>query len=675
MDLFEVAERIEELRRLISHHDDLYYRRAAPEISDREYDALVRELAELEGQNPALARPDSPTQQVGSDLTEGFVTVPHRLPMLSIANTYDAGELRDFDRRVREGLGIEEPIDYAVELKIDGVAVAITYEDGRMVQALTRGDGTKGDDVTRNVRTIRSIPHQLAGRQRGVLEVRGEIFYPRAAFERMNEEREAAGMKTFANPRNAAAGTLKLLDTAEVATRPLDCFIHSHGYTDRRDLPATHDALLALYRDLGLPINPETVVVRGIDAVLDQVARWETARHALGYDTDGLVIKVNRLDWRELLGATAKSPRWVVAYKFGAQQAESTLESVDWQVGRTGAVTPVANLSPVKLAGTTVRRATLHNVDELERLGLMLGDRVLVEKGGEVIPKVVRALAESRTGAEQPIAIPTHCPSCGSALVRLEDEVALRCINSACPAQVLERIRHYASRHAMDIEGLAEKIIEQLSEAGLVRRIPDLYRLTQEQLLTLEGFKEKRSRNLVEAIDRSRRQTLARFLFALGIRFVGTTTAADLARHFRTLEAVRAADLETLVAVEGVGDKVAASVRSFWDTPENAAMVDELLELGVAPQPDTSAVERQATRDEAFAGKTFVLTGELATMTRDAAKAEIERRGGKVSSTVSKKTNAVIAGASPGSKLAKARELGVAVWTEEEFLGRMKVEG
>ena len=689
MTLEEARERAATLRRDIEHHNDLYYRAAAPEISDREYDALVEELAAIEREFPELTSPESPTQQVGSDLTENFPTVEHRVPMLSIENSYDEGEVREFDRRVREGLKLPdgEEVDYTVELKVDGVAVSILYEDGRLVRGVTRGDGRQGDDITPNIRTIRAIPNQLKKEISGELEVRGEIYLEREAFEkinaqrraeieeieRLNEELKRAGKRLrklpilYANARNLTAGTLKQKNRRIVRERPLSIFVHGAGYTNVESLPDRHSELLKFFEKLGLRTNPHTRKVRGLEGLHEVIQEWETKRTELTYDTDGLVVKVDRRDWQERLGATSKSPRWAIAYKFSAEEGESVLESVDWQVGRTGAVTPVANLQPVQLAGTTVKRATLHNVDELERLSIRVGDRVVVQKGGEIIPKVIRVLEDQRTGKEKKISIPEKCPSCGSELVRPEDEVALRCINSACPAQVRERIRHYASRNAMDIDGLGEKIVDQLVDAGLVSAIPDLYTLAGGQLGTLEGFKEKKIENLLGAIDASRTQTLARFLFAIGIRFVGATTANDLARHFRTLEAFRKAGYEDLVAVDGVGEKVATSIREFWETGQNRELVDRLLELGVNPAPEKAPAGEPAARSEEFAGKTFVLTGELDGMTREEAKAEIEKRGGKVTGSVSGKTDAVIVGASPGSKLDKAKRLGIATLDGETF--------
>ena len=668
----QLRERAEWLRQEILRHNDLYYRAAAPQISDYDYDQMVKELESLESAHPELRRSDSPTLRVGDDSQEHFIQAEHRVPMLSISNTYNEQELRDFDDRVRRGLGLsdEEPIEYVVELKIDGVAISLVYEDGNLVRGVTRGDGRRGDEITRNILTIASVPRTLTAPMKGILDVRGEVYFENPEFQRINAEREAQGLQTFANPRNAAAGTLKQLDSKVVASRRLEVFIHGLGSSDA-SLPPTHFEVLGEYRKLGLRVNPESAVVIGIDGVMAKVAEWNTRRHGLSYETDGLVVKVNRRDWQAELGSNSKSPRWVVAYKFSAEQAETILQEVTWQVGRTGAVTPVANLRPVQLAGTTVKRATLHNVDEIARLGLQTGDPVVIEKGGEIIPKIVRVEVEKRNGSERPVAIPTHCPSCGGELHRAVDEVALRCVNSACPAQARERIRHYASRTAMDIEGLGEKVIDQVCDAEMVKNLADLYTLKPETLLLLDRFGEKSAENLVAAIDRSRTQPLAKFIFGIGIRMVGASTAGDLARRFGTLEKFRAASLEELLAIDGVGEKVGVSIREFWESPENNALIDRMIALGVAPAEDTTAAEREANRSEIFDGRTFVLTGELTGMTRPEAQAEIEKRGGKCSGSVSKKTNVLVAGESAGSKLAKARELGVEVWDEARLIAAL----
>lgn len=681
MDQKQARERMEELKAEIARYNELYYKEAQSEVSDFVYDALVNELEELEELYPKLKEEESPTQIVGSDLSEGFTSVEHRAPMLSIGNTYNAEELKEFDDRVRRGLelGATDPLEYVVELKIDGVAVSLTYENGKLVRGVTRGDGKKGDEVTRNVMTIKSIPRQLKKAVSGTLEVRGEVYFERALFEEMNRKREEVGMSVFANPRNAAAGTLKLLNPKEVATRPLTAFIYALGYTDIRTLPNTHKELLAYYNELGLRVNPNHVVVSGIEGVMEQVVLWDEKRHELGYETDGLVVKVNRRDWQEELGATSKSPRWIVAYKFSSEQAETVLESVTWQVGRTGRVTPVANLKPVLLAGTTVKRASLHNNYFLRNLGLHLGDHVIIEKGGEIIPKVVEVLKSLRKEDAEPVIAPKKCPSCGSELI-LEDETKksknhiqipemhLLCIDAACPVQVCERIQHFASKHAMDIDGLGEKWVEAFVEQGLIQNISDIYRLTKDQLLALEGIKEKTANNLIKAIEKSKKQSLARFLNGLGIQGIGTSTAGDIAKEYGSLEKIRALSFEELQSYEGIGEKIAKSFTEFWRCKENQYLVDQLLELGVNPPQDESAAEVEANRSDLFDGKTFVLTGELESMTRTEGKKEIEKRGGKVSGAVSKITSVVIAGPKAGSKLKKAQELGLEVWDEAKFL-------
>ncbi len=662
-------KRIEELRAEIRVHNDLYYNKSTQDISDREYDSLVDELAALETQYPDTVDADSPTQQVGADLTPGFVTVEHRVRMLSIDNTYNPDELRKFDERIKRDLGFSaaETIEYFVELKIDGVAVSLTYENGNLVRGLTRGDGTKGDDITRNLLTIDSIPETLSKPLKGTVEVRGEVYYERSKFDLMNAERVEQGNAPFANPRNACAGTLKLLDSSIVATRPLTIFLHGIGYSDISELPPTHGASLEFFASLGLRVNALSQVASGIDEVLKLVDIWEEKRRTLDYETDGLVVKVNRRDWQDALGTRSKSPRWLVAYKFSAEQAETTLESVDWQIGRTGAVTPVANLSPVLLAGTTVKRATLHNVDELERLGIKIGDRVMIQKAGEIIPQVMRVVEGRRDGSECAIDIPKLCPACGSELVRLEDEVALRCVNTACPAQAREAIIHYSSRNAMDIDGLGEKVVDQLMEASLIKSIADIYTINVDQVAALDRFADKSAENLINAIEVSKTRPLARFLFALGVRFVGATTASDLAKHFGTLGKFRDATYDELVAIDGIGERLAQSIRDFWENESNSQLVDELISHGVNPPPDESAAEREAHRSDHFDGKKFVLTGELSTMKRSEAKKEIEKRGGKVSGSVSKNTDIVIAGDNAGSKYDKAMELGIVIWNEDQL--------
>jgi len=669
----ETIRRVEELRREIEGHNRAYHAQAAPLISDREFDALVEELRKLEERHPELKDADSPTEQVGSDLTENFPTVRHSVPMLSIANTYNAGELREWDARNRKGLGLgaDTSIEYVVELKIDGVAVSLRYEDGQFALGATRGDGVRGDDITRNLRTISAIPDKVKLPKGSVLEVRGEVFFEREPFEKMNKARLDAGEAPFANPRNSAAGTLKMLDSSIVARRPLTMFAYAVGEVST-ELPPTHAELLDFLADVGFCVNSERTVCASIDEVIAVTEKWESRRKALPYETDGLVVKINRRDWQARLGATSKAPRAFVAYKFSAEQGQSRLMDVEWGVGRTGAVTPVAILEPVRLAGTTVKRATLHNLDELDRLGIRIGDTVMVEKGGDIIPKVVRVIESLRTGDEKEITIPKRLSCCTEDFVRLPGEVALRCIAVTCPHQVRERVQHYAHRRAMDIDGLGEKLVDQLVTTGLVGDISDLYLLTAEQLADLERMGDKSAENLVEAIAESRTRPLSRFIFGLGIRFVGETSARDIARSLGTLEAFRRATREELLAVEGVGEKVADAILEFLEKDENRALIDRLQERGVQPEPEESPQGAQDATSAEFAGRTFVLTGELEKFTRQEAQAEIEKRGGKVTGSVSKKTDVVVAGESAGSKLAKARELGKEVWDESLFLARLE---
>jgi len=682
--------RVGQLRDLIERHNHCYYVLNRPEISDREYDLLLRELEDLETKHPSLRSPHSPTQRVGEKLTEGFATITHAIPMLSIANTYSQEELREFDDRVKRLLGLSQEIEYVVELKIDGVAVALRYEDGLLLNGATRGDGVQGDDITANIRTVREVPLRLAaakGRRGRVLEVRGEVYLDRAGFDALNQQRGKTGEPLFANPRNAAAGSLKLLDPAEVARRPLQSFFYGIGETDY-DLPPTHAERLVFLEKMRLRVNPERTVCRSIEAVIEKTVEWETRRRSLPYDTDGLVIKVNRIEYWDRLGATAKSPRWLVAYKFSAEQAVTTLNEIVVQVGRTGAITPVANLEPVFLAGTVVSRATLHNADEVKRKDVRVGDQVVIEKAGEIIPQVVRPLTELRTGKEKPFEFPTKCPCCGSPLLFSEEEVAVRCENASCPDQIKDRLLHFGQRNAMDIEGLGTQIVEQLVEKLSVRRFGDLYRLTHDQVVGLERMGPKSADNLLKAIEASKTRPLWALLFGLGIRHVGLQSAKDLAAHFGNLDALRKATREELQQVEGIGEIVAESIASFFHNPDNAAMLDDLLSCGVKPpsragrQPVATPAAAGAARATAgvadavaagapespIAGKTFVLTGTLSTMSRSDATARIEALGGKTSSSVSSKTDYVLVGDEPGSKLDKARQLGVKTLTEKEFL-------
>ncbi|MCX8038697.1 MAG: NAD-dependent DNA ligase LigA [Candidatus Sumerlaeia bacterium] len=677
-----VRQRVETLRQEIEEHNYLYYVLNRPRISDRQYDLLMRELEELEARYPDLRSPLSPTQRVGEKLTEGFRTVTHAVPMLSIANTYSQGELREFDERVKRLLGLSGDIEYVVELKIDGVAVTVRYENGVLAYGATRGDGFQGDNITANLRTIRSVPLQLprlgGGRDGRILEVRGEVYLDYPGFERINRQREAEGEPLFANPRNATAGSLKQLDPAVVAQRPLQTFFYAIGETDYV-LPPTHAERLDVLEQLHFRVNPHRSLCRSIEEVIEKTKEWETRRETLDYATDGLVVKVNRVEYWERLGATAKAPRWVVAYKFSAEQAVTTLKEIVCQVGRTGTVTPVAVLEPVFLAGTVVSRATLHNAEEIKRKDIRVGDQVVIEKAGEIIPQVVRVLAELRTGREKPFEFPRHCPCCGSPLLFSEKEVAVRCENASCPDQIKDRLLHFGQRDAMDIEGLGTQLTEQLVAKLGVRRFGDLYRLSREALAGLERMGPKSAENLVRAIEASKTRPLWALIFGLGIRHVGLQSAKDLAAHFGSLDALRKASREQLLAVEGIGEIVAESIESFFRNPDNAAMLDDLLACGVRPE-ESAGAERGAagTRGQSggppspVAGKTFVLTGTLKSMTRSEASERIEALGGRTSSSVSAKTDYVIVGGEAGSKLEKARKLGIKTLSEEEFLALLE---
>lgn len=690
------ADRIDELRAQIRHHEERYYVHNAPEISDAEFDALMAELQALEAEHPDLVTPDSPTQRVAGRPVEGFATARHAEPMLSLDNTYDAAELDAFDERVRRSLGVgDTPVTYVAELKIDGLSIALTYEDGRFVRAVTRGDGVEGEDVTTNVRTIRAIPLRLRGEADGRFEVRGEIYLPRAAFARMNEQREAAGEPLFANPRNAAAGALRQLDAREVARRGLSAFCYQVVAATpdaAARLPETHQATLAQLSAWGLPVESHFRVCRGIAEVKAFCAEWEQARHALPFETDGVVVKVDARAQRAALGATSKFPRWATAFKFPAQQATTRLLRIDVQVGRTGAVTPLAVLEPVTLAGSTIQYATLHNEEEIRRKDLRVGDYVLLEKGGDVIPKIVKPIESRRTGDEQRFVMPTTCPACGSTLERPEGEVVWRCLNASCPARLRRSLLHFASRRAMNIEGLGEALVDKLVGDGLVRDFADLYLSLDEQTLasqtfaatvrrkgtapdgsaTLEErtevrrFGEKSARALLAEIDRSRSNEVWRLLFGLGIRHVGERGAQALAEAFGTVDAVAAADVEQLQAVPDIGPVVAASIRRFFDAPETQALLERLRQAGVSfgtPLPEGA---REARRP--LQGQTVVLTGTLDSMTRDEASDRLTALGAKVAGSVSRKTSFVVAGREAGSKLDKARALGIRVLDEAGLL-------
>ena len=658
--------RAAQLRAEIARHDELYYRAGRTEISDVEYDALKRELTELERAHPDLAGSDSPTARVGDDRTEGFQHYRHRLPMQSLDNTYSEAELRTFDQRLRKLLGTpaDAALPYVVEPKVDGVAVSVTYEKGRFVRAVTRGNGVEGDDITANVRTIRHLPMTLAGDGHpDVLEIRGEIYMTLAVFRRLNAQREEGGLETFANPRNLAAGTVKLLDPAEVAKRPLDIVLYGIGHCSAEIAPsqsAYHDLL----RAWKVPTVERLWRADGIDAAWRAIQELDTVRREFAYATDGAVVKLDNFARQREAGATSKAPRWAIAYKYAPERAETRLRAIAIQVGRTGVLTPVAELEPVQLAGTTVARATLHNEDEIARKDIRVGDTVLVEKAGEIIPAVLGVNLALRPADSEAFHFPENCPECATPVVKLPGEVAWRCPNLTCPAQVRRRIEHFASKQCMDIEGLGEAVVDQLVTRGLARTISDIYRLRHDDLVTLDKFGEKSAQNLAAGIRASKTAELWRLIHGLGIPGVGASSAKDLARHFRGVHALVAASEAELIALEGVGEKTARAIRAFFNEPANSILIDELRDLGVEPTPPVRATGAAASLE----GRTFVLTGTLEGMTRDEAAARIEAAGGKVSGSVSKKTHYVVAGVEAGSKLEKAQKLGVPVLNEAQFL-------
>jgi len=660
----DVKRRIEELRAEIRRHDYLYYVLNQPEISDRQYDKLFAELKELEEANPEFITADSPTQRVSEQPLAGFATVRHRVPMLSMDNTYNAEELGAFDERVRKQLGRRD-YNYVVELKIDGVAISLRYERGELVTAATRGDGEVGDDAAANVRTIKAVPLVLLGDGKipDVLEVRGEVYMPTKAFVELNRLRVEAGEPAFANPRNAAAGSLKLLDARTTATRNLSFFAYATGEMSE-PLADNHYQTLQKFRKFGLPVNPHIKEAADIDEVVDICLGWSDKRLKLDYQIDGMVIKVNRFDQQDMLGATGRAPRWCISYKFPAEQAETKVESIDVQVGKSGILTPVANLSPVQLSGTTVKRASLHNFDELRRLDVRCGDTVVVEKAGEIIPQVVEVKKKLRPGGAVAFKVPKKCPNCGWSVAKDEDGVYIRCQNPDCIGQLKERLRYFAGRDQMDIENLGVALIEQLVETGLVKNFADLYKLQVSDLVELERMAQKSAANVIEAIEKSKTQPLWRLVAALGIRHIGGQSAEILAEHFGSLEALMAADEQALEGIDQIGPKMAESVFEYFRNPNNGAVINELLAAGVKPK------RAKVTRKDVgkLAGKTIVVTGTLENFTRQQVEQAIKEAGGKAISSVSKKTDFVLAGKEPGSKLEKARKLGVEVINEKQFL-------
>jgi len=659
----DLDKKIEGLREKIRHHEHLYYVLDRPEISDSDFDQLMQQLQQLEAEHPALITPDSPTQRVGGTPREGFVKVRHSSPMLSLDNTYNEEELRSWERRVHELTG-QKDVDYVCELKLDGMSLSLGYDDGQLVRGITRGDGTVGEDVTLNVRTVRSVPLSIPKeklKKAGIpkdFEVRGELLMPLASFKRMNEEREAQGLSLFANPRNATAGTVRQLESKVTAQRRLDYFAYAllqngRTYFDRHS--RTLDALDAA----GFKVNSHRKLVHSMEEVWAFIQQWEGKRDSLPYEIDGIVVKVDRTALQDELGFTGKAPRWAIAYKYAARAGITKLEDIRVQVGRTGKLTPVAMLAPVLIGGTTVRNATLHNMDEIERLGVKIGDWVQVERGGDVIPKVAKVIEDhDHPRGTREFQMPEKCPVCGTKVVRMEGEVDYRCVNANCPAKLRETILHFASRGVMNIDGMGDALVNQLTERGLVKNVADIYRLTKKDLLSLERFADKSAQNILDEIERSKKLPLERVVYGLGIRFVGERTAQFLAEHFGSMEALEHASQEELQDVNEVGPRIAESIVEFFSIPANRKLVDRLREAGLT----LSGEKKQ--RGTKLAGKTFVLTGTLANYTRDEAKKMIEDAGGKVTGSVSKNTDYVVAGADAGSKLDKAKELGVKVIDE-----------
>jgi len=702
-------DRIENLRWEIRHHNRKYYVEDAPEISDYQYDQLLKELESLEAQHPDLITPDSPTQRVGGKPAEEFVTVDHRVAMLSLDNTYSQEELMEFDGRIRKLLP-EQEIEYVAELKLDGLGVALVYENGAFVRGVTRGDGQRGEDVTGNLRTVRSIPLVLEsiGASPPVMEIRGEVYMRKSAFQELNRQREEDGEAAFANPRNAAAGSVRLLDPRLTASRPLDIFVYTLDYAEGASYLSHWESLQAL-KEIGLKVNPHTQKYSTIEEVIEYCNTWAEKREELDYEIDGIVVKVNSLNQQVELGTTTKSPRWAISYKFPARQTTSKIEHIDVQVGRTGALTPVAWLTPTLLSGTVISRATLHNEDEVKRKDIRIGDTVLIERAGDVIPAVVMVIKEKRTGQEKEFQMPDKCPVCRSDVFRSENEAVTRCTNPACPAQIKENLHHFAARNAMDIDGLGTSLVDQLVESKLVRDAADLYFLKKEDVAVLERMGDKSAENLINAIEKSKTNSLARFIFALGIRHVGVRAAEILAENYSSMDALAEAKTEELEEIHEIGPKVAESIVQFFQQGKNAGRMPALpgrnqwfgrtpaifssissrdipfktprFPAALSPMSPFSRMKGRfrlagvkmseekapVTGDQPLDGKTFVLTGSLQNMTRSEASEAIKKAGGRVSSSVSKNTDYVVAGDSPGSKYDRAQKLGIRILTEKEF--------
>ncbi|KAB2458809.1 NAD-dependent DNA ligase LigA [Bacillus cereus] len=661
----EIAKkRIEELRDLLNTFNYQYHVLDNPSVSDAEYDRNMQELIKLEAENPEFMSEDSPSVRVGGTILDIFEKVTHKSPMLSLGNAFNEGDLRDFDRRVRQGID-DANVRYICELKIDGLAVSLHYEKGRFIQGATRGDGVTGEDITQNLKTIKAIPLRL--NEEVTLEARGEAYMPKRSFVKLNEEKEQNGEDVFANPRNAAAGSIRQLDPKIAAKRNLSMFVYGLANVEEKTIPS-HSESLDFLGELGFKTNPNRRTCETIEEVIAYVEEWQEKRPHLDYEIDGIVIKVDDVAFQESLGTTAKSPRWAIAYKFPAEEVVTRLTGIELSVGRTGVVTPTAELEPVRVAGTIVRRASLHNEDLIREKDIRIGDYVVVKKAGDIIPEVVNVIFDKRTGEEEEYRMPTHCPACESELVRLEEEVALRCINPTCPAQIREGLIHFVSRNAMNIDGLGERVITQLFDADYIRTFADLYALTKEQLLQLERFGEKSATNLIQAIENSKENSLERLLFGLGIRHVGAKAARTFAEHFETMDELVKATEEELKAINEIGEKMAQSVVTYFDNEDVLELLQQFKEYGVNMTYKGIKIADLQNVESYFAGKTVVLTGKLEVMGRSEAKKKIEALGGKVTGSVSKSTDLVVAGESAGSKLAQAEKHNVEVWNEERFL-------
>jgi len=660
MDREQATKRVEELRDLLNKANKAYYQDAQPFISDKEFDEYLKELGKLE-EEFGLQEPTSPTRRVGGEPSSEFETVEHPVPLLSLDNTYNEEELTDFDRRVREILGHSD-YTYMIELKFDGIAIRLRYQDGQLVLGATRGDGERGDDITRNIKTIKDIPLRLSNSYPDVVEVRGEAYMEREAFVRLNEHREEQGLNTFANPRNSTAGSLKMQDPREVARRPIR-FFSFDLIVDGEQNALTQFEKMELLTKFSLPVCKHYKQCKNISEIHAQIAEWKELRHNLPFETDGAVIKVNEDKYREQLGSTSKAPRWAIAYKFAAEQATTTIEGITLQVGRLGKITPVAELKPIELAGTTVKRASLHNEDEIHRKDIRCGDRVIVEKAGEIIPQVVKVVNPDRSNRAPKFEIPKDCPACGEELVKLGEDIDWRCINPECPPQVRQRIEHFASRDAMDIDGLGEAVVDQLVTENLIHNYSDLYALKKEQLLPLERMAEKSAQNLIDAIQSSKKRSLDRLIYAIGIRFVGKTVARDLANAFQSMDALTQADAATIAEVESIGPKIAKSVVEFFNKKHNKQIISSLRSHGL-----TFEMEEQEQTSQRLEGKKFVLTGSLPSLTRKEATELIEKHGGTTTSSVSSNTDYVLAGESPGQKYDKAQALNIPIIDQNDFL-------